>query len=292
MSDDVEVVLEDDKTPKDADETPVEVVDAAEPPSEPEKTPDEGIQELKKRFEAERNARYDAEKRAREAESVAQRAKVDVTDANYHMVVNAIETVKGRADALKSAYREAMSVGDFDKAAEIQEAIAVNATRLNDLRQGEKSMKAELEEAKKAPIKPVEPPRGDLVDQLVERVSPRSADWLKSNRDKLNDERSIRRMFRAHEDAVDESIEPDSDKYFEFIEKRLGIRKQQDDAMSVAAKRADPPPPPAPVSRSGSNRPNVVRLSREQAEMAKMMGMTEADYAKNMLALQKEGKLH
>jgi phage I-like protein len=34
-----------------------------------------------------------------------------------------------------------------------------------------------------------------------------------------------------------------------------------------------------------------VRLTREQADTARMLGMTEQEYAKNMLALQKEGKL-
>jgi hypothetical protein len=35
-----------------------------------------------------------------------------------------------------------------------------------------------------------------------------------------------------------------------------------------------------------------VRLTREQAEMAEMMGMTPQEYAKNMLLLQKEGKMN
>jgi phage I-like protein len=53
-------------------------------------------------------------------------------------------------------------------------------------------------------------------------------------------------------------------------------------------------PPSAPVSRSGSapgSRPNVVRLSNAEREMANMMGMTDMEYAKNKQALQKEGKL-
>jgi hypothetical protein len=35
----------------------------------------------------------------------------------------------------------------------------------------------------------------------------------------------------------------------------------------------------------------VVRLTREQREMADMMGMKPEDYAKNMMALKKEGKI-
>jgi phage I-like protein len=36
----------------------------------------------------------------------------------------------------------------------------------------------------------------------------------------------------------------------------------------------------------------VVRLSKDEREMAQMMGMTDQEYAKNKLALVKEGKLN
>jgi phage I-like protein len=35
-----------------------------------------------------------------------------------------------------------------------------------------------------------------------------------------------------------------------------------------------------------------VRLSAEEREMATMMGMTPEDYARNKVALKREGKLH
>ena len=56
--------------------------------------------------------------------------------------------------------------------------------------------------------------------------------------------------------------------------------------------RRDTAPAAAPANRGGqTNRPNVVRLTREQREMADMMGMKPEDYAKNMMALKKEGKI-
>ena len=288
--------------PKD-DEIKVEV--SEEKPEEPVKketveaiAPEDGINELKKRLEMEKLARQEAEKRAHEATKFAKQAHSETKDANYQLVVNAIETVKGRSDALKKAYAEAMSVGDYEKAATVQEALAVNASQLSELNRGEKAMKEQMEEAKEASkIRPVEPPKGDIVDQLAAAVSPKSATWLKSQRENIRSERDVRKMFRAHEDAVDDGIAPDTDEYFDFIESRMGIRQVREEAeesvMSAAsapAPRRPAPPPSAPVSR-GSQRPNVVRLTREQVEMAKMMGMSEADYAKNMVALKREGKI-
>ena len=148
----------------------------------------------------------------------AQKATSETKDANYQLVVNAIETVKGRAEAIKQAYSNAMSAGDFDKAAQLQEALAVNAQQLSELKRGKKAMKAEMEtkEEKPAPEHSNEP----VIDQLARQVSPKSASWIRANRDTLDNDRMIRRMFRAHEDAVDEGIAPDSDEYFSYIENR------------------------------------------------------------------------
>jgi len=293
MSDEIEVAIEE----PNKDEIKVEIESEAAPePKVAEKTPEEGINELKQRLEMERKAREEAEKRAHEARISVQKAESEAKDANYTMIVNAIETIKGRGEALKTAYREAMSVGDYDKVAEIQEAIAINAGRLQELKKGEKAIKDQMEQDEKAPkIEPVPPSTPDMVEQMASRTSPRSAQWLRDNKDNIRDERTIRKMFRAHEDAIDEGISADSDEYFEFIEGRLGFNKQSESPMSAAsapAQKRSAPPPAAPVSRGNSTRPNVVRLTRDQADMAKMMGMTEAEYAKNMLALQKEGKLH
>lgn len=260
--------------------------------------PETGINELKKKLEIETRARQEAERRAIEAAKQAKKASSETKDANYQLVSNAIETVKGRSEALKKAYAEAMNVGDFEKAAGIQEALAVNASQLSELKRGKKAMKEQMKEADKAAeIRQVPPPRGEIVDQLAASVSPRSASWLQSQRANIKTERDVRKMFRAHEDAVDDGIEPDTDEYFSFIEQRMGLRQREVEPQesvfseaSAPAPRRSAPPPSAPVSRGG-NRPNVVRLTRDQVEMAKMMGMSEADYAKNMVALQREGKI-
>ena len=280
----VEVAIEEEKVSP--DEPKIEVVEE-KIEEKPEISPDEGIQAMKKRLEAAENARQEAEKRAREAAERANKASSETKDANYQLVVNAIETVKSRADTIKQAYASAMSSGDYDKAAQLQEALTINAQQLSELKRGKKAMEEEIEKGNKTPEQlPPETSNEPMVDQLARQVSPKSASWIRENRDALDNERMIRRMFRAHEDAVDDGIAPDSDEYFSFIEARLGIRKEQVEAPQPKKS----PPPPAPVTRGGQ-RPSVIRLSREQVEMAKMMGMSESDYAKNMVALQREGKI-
>jgi len=303
-NDHVDVTIEDVKV-KDESEPEVIVSDEEEKAPAVEEKPavisaDEGIQEMKRRLEAERRAREDAERRAYEAAQRAQKANSEVKDSNYQLVVNAIETVKGRSEQLKGAYKEAMSVGDYDKLAEIQEAMAINASHLSKLEDGKRQMEAYA----KQPVEPVAPPAPrieDVVENMARSVSPRSGEWIRSRKDVLLDERAIKKMFRAHEDAIDDGLEPDTDDYFAFIDARLGVRQRAEQPIQAEATPESPlssastvkrsaPPPAAPVSRGG-NRPNVVRLTREQAEMAKTLGMSEAEYAKTMLQLRKEGKI-
>ena len=130
----IEVVLEEPK--KAADDTPiVEIVNEAPEKSSKkadkhEVSPDEGILELKKSLEREKQARLEAERRAHQATQQAQKAQIDKNDSDYQLVVNAIETVKAQNETLKAAYAEAMAAGDYARAAEAQESISVNANQL------------------------------------------------------------------------------------------------------------------------------------------------------------------
>jgi hypothetical protein len=293
----VEIVLDDDKK-QDNDAPEVEIVDS-EPEKQakkPEVSPEEGILDLKKSLEREKQARLEAERRAQEAHHRAHQATADKTESDYQLVVNAIETVNTRNEQLKNAYADAMATQDYSRAAEIQLSISSNAQQLSELKKGEKAMKAQMEAAEKAPPAAQQ---GDIFDQIVSEVSPRSASWLKENKDHFKGARDIRKMFRAHEDAVDDGIAPDSDEYFEYVEQRLGIRRNMDEhethasaesplSAAAAPKRAVQPSP-APVSR-GSSRPNVMRLTAAEADMAASLGMKPEEYAKNKALAQKEGR--
>ena len=261
--------------------------------------PEQGIQELRRRLEEEHRLRKEAEHYAQYATQQATKAYEQVGETEFHLVANALETVKRDNDILKTHLRDAMAIGDHEKVAEIQEAMSFNAVKLNQLEMGKKEMETRPRQPAFNPPPPP-PPLADPLDQIAAAVSPRSASWINANRDKLKDERAIRKMFRAHEDAVDEGYAPDSDAYFQFVEQRMGISRATDAQASSPMSSAAAPmqrkaaPPAAPVTRSGNgtgSKPNVVRLTREQAEFARMNGMTEQEYAKHLMDLRKEGKI-
>lgn len=290
---DIENKPEDDKIDE------IEVVEAEKEPEISKKEvsePEEGIQELKMKLEQERNARLEAEKRARMAYETAADAKNEVQDTNLQLVKNAIDTVKRNNEILKYNYSEAMAVGDYNKAAEIQETMGMNSAKLMELERG----RAHMENAPK--IVAPEPPRpSDPVEALASQLSPRSADWVRRNPQCVTDPRMYQKMVAAHNLAVADGYVPDSDDYFGVIEDTLKIGRrvnidQDDDPMSGAAKvtQRRSAPPAAPVSRGGGgtgSRPNEVRLTREEIETARDLGMTEKEYARNKMLLKKEGRL-
>lgn len=297
----VEVVLDEQKIPEQRkDEEPEIIIEGEDAPvaaKDNDGDPSVALKKMEEKLKKEKKKSEKLERERERAEQYAQQAMQEAGENRKHVMMAALNQVKMDTERLMNQYAEAMSINNFDEAAKIQAQMSQNAVR-------SAQFEAELDSLKR---QDTVSQSGSQLDQIIKAVSPESARWLKQNREHLDSDKAIRRMFRAHEDAVDEGIKPDSDDYFEFIEKRLGISEDSDDEapvsrrknertedepMSAAAKAAprSSPPPAAPVERYGT-RPNVVKLNRAQAETAKMLGMTEKEYAMNMIALQKEGKL-
>lgn len=305
--DDVEIVLENKEPSKDE---PLVIIEGEEDRVEAKKDelvnetdPNEAIKKLNVQLKKEREAREKAERLANHANQQARQAYADDHETKKQLVASAIDRLKTDSSIFTAQFAEAMSVNDYEKAAQIQQAMAVNATKLAELESGFEKMKVQP-----PPVPDSSQAKSEL-DKIIEAVdkqSPVSAKWLKNNREHLDNDKMIRKMFRAHEDALEDGIRADTDEYFEFIEDRLGLRKKEekarqkeaeqnemaeDSVMSAAAKPVrSVQPSPAPVER-GNSRPNVIRLSREEAEMARNLGMTEKEYAMNKLALQKAGRM-
>jgi hypothetical protein len=269
----------------------VEIVDEPVVPGEekPGKDVDKALKKLNKKLEKERKARVQAETVARQASEQARLLHNEASDSNLHLVSGAIESVKRDQEILKSHLRDAMAIGDYDKAADLQEQMTANITNLRQLERG-------FEEMRQQPrLQPQAPTTSEVdVDYLINNVTPKSAEWLKKNRDHIADARSIRVMKRAHEDAVDFGIAPESDAYFQFVENRMGIGGKKksipevDNVMSSASsstqKRSGPPA--APVSRQpidSPHRPGVIHLTAAEVEAARISGITPQEYYRNKM---------
>jgi hypothetical protein len=285
------------------DDIKVEIVDE---PAKGGPSIKQGIEELKAQLEEERSARVQAEKsfksereKAQKAEAEISQARGEVHDTNIQLLNSAINDIKREQVSYKNAIRTAFENGDFDKATDYQEAMATNVAKLMKIEEGKIAYEGQMKERPAAPV--------NSVENFASRLSPRSADWVRNNPEYVTDPRLNRKMLAAHQMAVADGMEADTDEYFGYVESMLSVKNKRDkdphlhaddaEAMSSAsaATQRRQAPPAAPVSRQApsntTTRPNVVRLNSAEREMAQMMGMTDQEYAKNKVLLIKEGKL-
>jgi hypothetical protein len=280
------------------------VVDAEEKPAVREIPAEEGVEALRKQLETERAARIAAEARAHEASRVAVSAQNEVQDSNLTLVENAIETVTSNLTNLKAQYAAASQAGDHEALASLTEAMTKSNNQLADLERGRDALQAQ-------PKKEVPPPRApinDPVEALASSLSPRSADWIRAHPEFARDKVKFQKMIAAHNlVTAGGETKGDTDEYFEKVEDLLGIRRTApvidddtgaDDPQKQTARvvqRRGESPPAAPVSRGGggpgSGGKNVVRLTAMQREAAAASGLTDQEYARNLVALKKEGKI-
>jgi hypothetical protein len=265
--------------------------------------PEEGLEKLKKQLADEQRDKVAATERARAAEADAAAARASETtarteaaDSRLHLVTTAIASVTQSLDVGERDYAQALADGDHARAAKINREMGRSQAKLEQL----ETAKQNIEQAPKVMLRPASAP--DVVEQLAGRLSPRSAAWVREHPDYARDPRLNRKMIRAHEDAMDDGISPDTDAYFEAIETKLNLRTPAvaDADIDTAPQRATggraSAPAAAPVSRSGSGngsaRPRTMTLTKDMVEMAHSMGMTDQEYAKYRQELIDEGQIH
>jgi len=275
------------------DEIRVEVAES-EPVEAGPSDADLALKHLKEQLEAANRARVEAEYRAQESDRQAQKADMNTQQANLYTISSAIDAQKREVEIQKATLAAALSNGDHQQAAEIQYAMSETSSRLQQLQLGKEALEKEI---KNPPQKQYQSPV-DPVEQFASQLSPRSAAWVRAHPQCVTDPRLQQKMIAAHNIAVADGIPADSDDYFQFVEDTLKISPKRQEAQESAMSDASAPvqrrtaPPATPVSRSGTGTGRqTARLTKEEAEMAKMMGQTPEEYAKNKLELIAAGRI-
>jgi hypothetical protein len=280
-------VVNDDMQPQKADKTAV--------------SPEEGLEKLKKQLEDERSGRLAAEQRANDASRGEAAARGEVQTSQLDLVKGAIERLTESSDTLEGQYADAMAAQDWKAAAKAHRQMSDNSAKLTQLEAGKKALEA-------AP-KPTPRVAADPVEQFASALSPASATWVRAHPEFVRDPHKNRQMIAAHELALARGHKADTAEYFASVEKTLDLTAPAvakvdpepdataDAAQAVGGRAA---PAAAPVSRRNGahgNRPGVVTLTPEQADQAHFSfpdldpKKAEIEYARNMVALRKEGKL-
>jgi hypothetical protein len=270
--------------------------------------PEAGLEILKKQLDAERARADAAEKRAADSAASEARARTDVGGSQLDLLKNTIASLTQANDVMGDQVADLQAAGDFKGAQKVQREMVKNEAKILRLEEGKAGLEKHLEEQKKAPP----PSTGDPVEDLAVQLTPQSAAWVRAHPEFARSPQKYAQMIAAHNLVTGYGIKSDTEEYFSEIEKALRIvpvaakttngdatkhvDNQNENPMSDAAiptKKAAPAS--APVSRSGNasnTRPNTVTLTAEEVEMAALNGQTPEEYARNKLALKKEGRLN
>jgi len=267
----------------------------------------------KKVAEAEREARKQAEYFARQQAQQVGYARNEVQDSNLKIILNAIDATEQAAANAERDYASAMAAGDYATAARAQRMIAQAESHLLQLQNGKQRLEETLQQPTEGSVYEQQVPSfepqipQDPVEMYAARLQPKSAQWLRAHPDAVD---KIGKLTRAHQDAVEDGIQPESKEYFQFIESRLGYdsndyvepepvyQRSEPTQQSRRAMASAPVTSNASVTSSrSSGSGNTMTLSPQEVDVALLM---EPDlprekaiesYARNKQILIKQGKL-
>lgn len=258
----------------------------------PTVTADEGIEVLKSNLEAEKRARQEAEERASKFDREASDGQVSFLDSQISQVANAHRAISSDVELLKREMQEAFQTGDGAKLAETQFKLSKAASEISQLEQGHAGLREQREKAVQAARQRAAQPQVQqnpveaMADAVARAGSPRSAAWIRAHPDVATSEKRGLEVRLAHHAAMEAGFVPDSDGYFDYVEKRMGYKPE------TPARPARTPTVAAPVSRAASpgSPGEPVRLTRAQVQAASDLNMSKREYAKHLQNSIKKGR--
>jgi hypothetical protein len=158
-----------------------------------------------------------------------------------------IQHTNAAADAAEAALKNDLEMGDF----------AATAKRQREISQLETRRQALEDTAARLNAQPTQP--ADPVEAYAQNRTEPTQKWLREHRDFVTDPRKNARLTAAHWNAVAEGLVPDTENYFEHVEKAIGLRDEGEGRRSnesgsggVTVRKARPgdPIPPGAVKMS------------------------------------------
>jgi hypothetical protein len=297
-SEEIEIEIEDDTPEQDRGKTPsdpkfVEELDNDEL-GEYSAAAKQKIAAFKKVYHDERRAKESADKEREEAVAVAKRL-FEENKALKGRVNNtegfAISSIKSNAqaalDKAKREYRDAYESGDTDKIIDAQEAMTEAKMSIANAERAEQNFNnqpvQDEEFVVQTPQRPKQPPRDQKFEKWRERNS-----WIDSD----SEMRAL--AMGIHEKLVSEhgAGYATTDEYYRRIDatvrKRFPEKFEDGDETEIEVDskppaRTKPSVVVAPASRSTASK--KMKLKPSQVDLARKLGITNEQYAKEVLLL-------
>jgi hypothetical protein len=237
------------------------------------------IQHFSKGYHDERREKEKALREREELERVSQRLveenkklKENEHKSQIALLENAKKSAEAEINAAKRAYKRAYDAGDSDKVLAAQDRLTtakLKADKLEDFKLPEEEYRL-----------PVDSSTQEYASQPVQ-IDEKTRTWQKENPWFNEDEEMTSFALGLHNRLVKEGVDPQTDDYYERINVRMReVFPENFEGEPEVRQKARSNNVVAPATRSTA--PKKIRLTQTQLTLAKRLGLTPEQYAKQV----------
>tara|TARA_R100000234_G_C5003581_1_gene181505 strand:- start:3879 stop:4817 length:939 start_codon:yes stop_codon:yes gene_type:complete len=241
------------------------------------------IKQLKFEYHEERRAKEESARLQEEALRYAQQMKAEneslkktLDDGEKTLIGQAQARIESQLNSAKAEYKAAHEVGDPDAliaADEKKTALQIELDRVKNYR------------PQRRQVQPAPQPQYQQPTQQPPKPDQRAIEWGKRNDWFEKDPEMTGYAYGLHQKLVSEGIDPRSDRYYDEIDRhvrRVFPDKFDDGKFEEEAPQRQNGPVVAAPSKT-TKRPRTVRLTSTQASLAKRLGLTNEQYAAQLM---------
>lgn len=226
----------------------------------------------------------EAERREKAALEYAQSVQKQLNDSSKktnaldESFVSEFETrVTYQDQSLRNSLREAIDRGDIDAQVEAQTALAKLAQDNERLAYVKRQREAQAQQVVEQPEVPQ--------PQAPAQVDPKAQAWADKNEWFGSDEPMTLTAFSIHKNLVEsEGFDPQSNEYYQELDTR--IRNEFPHKFGAKQSRSSGPVVAGANRNTQKSNKKSVRLTESQVAIAKKLGITNEQYARQLLRLQ------
>ena len=238
------------------------------------------IDKLTKRLRETERREQAAIQYAQGVQADASKIKQQADQINSGYMAEFGDRVASQMAEAKKALKEAMDLGDTEKQVEVQAKIsrlALEEERVASQKAQRERLAQEMQARGVDPNQPQMPAYQPPKPQTPPPPDPKAVEWAENNKWFGEDEPMTLTSFSIHRKLMEEGFDPNSDSYYNEVDKRM-----KDTFPHKFEKQVSPTQAVASANRGAqpARRKGTVRLTPSQVAIAKKLGVPLSEYAK------------
>jgi hypothetical protein len=201
-----------------------------------------------------------------------------------------VAQIKARAnlalEQAKALYKDAYEAGDAQRIIDAQEKLLNAQTEFREAERHERVIQSRSQPVQQAYQQPPAP------QYQPPQPSPKALEWTKKNPwfGPQGNREMTALAYGVHETLIrEQGVKPDTDEYYEKIDSVMRQRfpdyfeKDDEVQVTVAPTQRTPNTVVASASRNNGAKPRKIQLTATQVSVAKRLGLTPEQYAKQLI---------